>query len=246
VAFVLVFARVGPLFLLAPIFSSRMIPSRAKLVAALAIAFALTPLAERGQKVPEDVLRITGLVLKEALVGIAFAFVLAALSAAIQAGASLLDSIIGFSFASLVDPITNMQNAVLGQIYSVFTVVIFVVTGGDQMMIMGLARSYTLVSLTEGPDTARLGAMGVSALGSVFVIGLEVAAPALIALIVADCAFAIVARAVPQMNVFVVGLPAKIMLGFATVAVSLPFVAVHVQDDLANAVMAALAGISGK
>ena len=103
------------------------------------------------------------------------------------------------------------------------------------VMIMGLAKSYTLVSLTQGPDTARLGAIGFSALTSVFVIGLEVAAPAIIALIVADAAFAIVARAVPQMNVFVVGLPAKIMLGFATVAVSLPFVGMHVQDDLAAA-----------
>jgi flagellar biosynthetic protein FliR len=184
--------------------------------------------------------------LKEALVGIAFAFVLAALAAAVQAGAALLDSIVGFSFASLVDPITNMQNAILGQIYSVFTVVVFVVTGGDQMMIMGLAKSYSLVSLTQGPDTARLGAMGFSALASVFVIGLEVAAPAIIALIVADCAFAIVARAVPQMNVFVVGLPAKIMLGFATVAISLPFVAGHVQDDLANAVTLALHGLVPK
>jgi flagellar biosynthetic protein FliR len=246
VAFMLVMARVGPLFLLAPIFSARMIPVRAKLIAAGAIAFALTPLAERGQALPSDVIGVGGLVTKEALVGVAFAFVLAAIGAAVQAGASLLDTIIGFSFASLVDPMSNMSNAILGQIYSLFTVLIFVVTGGDQLMIMGLARSYDLLPLSVGPNTASLGGLGLSALRDVFIIGFEIAAPALIALIVADAAFAIVSRAVPQMNVFVTGLPAKILLGFATIAASLPFIAMHVQNDLATAVAAALQGLSGK
>jgi flagellar biosynthesis protein FliR len=246
VAFVLVIARVGPLFLLAPVFSARMIPARAKLIAAGAIAVALTPLAEHGQKLPSDVLGVGGLVLKEALVGVAFAFVLAAIGAAVQAGASLLDTLIGFSFASLVDPITNMSNAILGQVYALFTALVFVVTGGDHIMIMGLAKSYELVPLSAAPDPGQLGATGFAALASVFTIGLEIAAPAVIALVVADAAFAIVARAVPQMNVFIVGLPAKILLGFATVAASLPYVSMHVQDDLANAVMTALHGLSGK
>src|SRR4051812_17016171 len=97
-----------------------MIPARAKLVAAAAIAFALTPLAERGQTLPADAVGLLGAVAKEAIVGIGFAFAIGALGAAIQAGASLADSLIGFSFSALVDPITNMQNAVLGQLYAFF------------------------------------------------------------------------------------------------------------------------------
>lgn len=244
VAFVLVLTRVGPLFALAPIFSARMIPVRAKLIAAGAISLALAPLASHGQKLPTSAPLLAQLFFKEALVGFAFALVLSAIGAAVQSGASLLDSIIGFSFASLVDPITNMQNAVLGQVYAMFTALVFVVTGGDQIMIMGLAKSYQLVPLSGFPDPASLGAMGLTALAQVFVIGLEVAAPAVIALLVADAAFAIVARAVPQMNVFIVGLPAKILLGFATVGASLPFVAVHVQNDLQDAVMTALHGLT--
>lgn len=246
VAFVLVLARVGPLFLLAPVFSARMIPNRAKLIAAGAIALALAPLAERGQTLPTDVFGFGGLMLKEVLVGVAFAFVLAAIGAAVQAGASLLDTLIGFSFASLVDPITNMQNAVIGQIYALFTAMVFVVTGGDQIMIMGLAKSYSLVPLSGMPSMSALGSMGLTALAQVFTIGLEVAAPGVIALLVADAAFAIVARAVPQMNVFMVGLPAKILLGFAAIGASLPFVAVHVQGDLVDAVSTALQGIVGR
>src|SRR2546430_2737219 len=119
--FVLVMARVGVLFAVAPVFSSRMMPPRAKLIAAAAISLALTPLAPH-------------------------------------------------------------------------------------------------------------------VLAAVFVIALEVAAPPLIALVVADAAFGLVARAVPQMNVFIVGLPAKILLGLATIATSLPFMAGHITDGIDRAV----------
>jgi flagellar biosynthetic protein FliR len=245
VGFVLVLCRIGPLFLLAPIFSARFIPSRAKLIAAGAIALALAPIASRGQTLPTEIVELVFLVLKEAIVGLAFAFVIAVLGAAVQAGASLIDTIIGFSFAALVDPITNVQNAVVGQLYALFTAMVFVVTGGDQLMIGGLARSYEVVPLDGLPSFANLSALGFAAFTSVFSIGLAIAAPVVIALLVADAAFAIIAKAAPQMNVFSVGLPAKILLGFATIAASMPFVAEHVQADLENAVWQALRGLGG-
>lgn len=247
IGFVLVLARVGPLFALAPIFSARFIPGRAKMIAAGALALALAPVAMRGQTLPSsDVVGIALLIMKEALVGVAFSFVIAALGAAVNAGAGLIDTLIGFSFASLIDPITNMHNAIVGQVYALFTALVFVVTGGDQIMIGGLARSYQVVPLDRFPSSSALAQLGVGALVKIFAIGLELVAPVLIALLVADAAFAIVARAAPQMNVFQVGLPAKILLGFATIGASLPFVATHVQDDMQNAVWAALNGLAGR
>ena len=65
------------------------------------------------------------------MVGLAFAMPLALVAAGIQAGASLLDTIIGFSFAATIDPINNSQNAVLAQLYSLFAVMVFMLTGGD-------------------------------------------------------------------------------------------------------------------
>jgi flagellar biosynthetic protein FliR len=67
-----------------------------------------------------------------------------------------------------------------------------------------------------------------------------------IALLVADAAFAIVAKAAPQVNIFAVGLPGKILLGFGAIAASLPFVGNHVQDDLQAAVWEALRGLGGR
>ena len=93
------------------------------------------------------------------------------------------------------------------------------------------------------PPPAHLAALATSGLGDIFVIGLEIAAPVVIALALTDIAFALVSRAVPQMNVFQVGLPAKVLVGFATVAASLPFVATHLQDKLQELVLQALTAL---
>jgi flagellar biosynthesis protein FliR len=243
--FMLVLARVGGLFLLAPGFSSRMIPVRAKLMLAFAISLAIMPIATHGQQVPSDTGLVVTLLLKELLVGIAFAMPLAVLGAAVSAGAGLIDTIIGFSFAAQIDPISNQQNAVLAQFYSLFATMIFMVTGGDQIMIQGLAASYRLLPLGNTPSIAALAASAPAGLERVFVIGLEISAPVVIALVISDAAFGLVSRAVPQMNVFFVGLPAKIMLGFAVIGASLPFVAAHLTDEMQHSVVQALEILKG-
>jgi flagellar biosynthetic protein FliR len=241
-SFILVLCRVGGLFVLAPIFSGRMIPAHAKLIVAGAISFAIMPLVTHGAKVPTDV-AIVPLIMKELLVGLAIALALGAVAAGIAAAASLLDTTIGFSFAVLVDPLTQAQSAVVGQLYSLFSVLVFLMIGGDHLMIQGLAASYRLVPLGHTPTIAQFGALAQHDLGQIFLIGLEVAAPVLIALALVDVALALTARAVPTMNVFIVGLPAKILVGLGAIAASLPFVASHMQDELQQAVFQALGAL---
>jgi flagellar biosynthesis protein FliR len=240
IGFVLVLARVGGMFLLAPVFSSKFLPARAKLIAAGAISVALTPIALQNQKLPSDPLDVSALFVKEIGIGLAFALALGALGAAVQAGGSLLDTLAGFSFGAIVDPITGVQSAVFAQLYGIFATLIFVLTGGDHVMILGLARSYDLVPLGTLPGTGHLAALATAGLAQVFLIGLEIAAPVMIALLLADAAFGLVARAVPQMNVFVVGLPLKVILGFVVVGTTLPFVSSHLQGDLQQTVFQAL------
>jgi flagellar biosynthetic protein FliR len=244
IGFLLVLSRVGGLFVLAPGFSSRMIPARVKFAMAVAISLALTPMAMHGHPVGQDAGDLAMLIVKELMVGLAFALPLAIVAAGVQAGATLLDTIIGFSFAATIDPINNSQSAVLAQLYSLFAVMVFMLTGGDTVMLEGLAASYRVVPIDSFPDMTELAQQIVPLAGQVFVIGLEIAAPVVIALIVTDAAFGLIARAVPQMNVFFVGLPAKILLGFAVIGASLPFVAARVSDQLEASVYTALRALN--
>jgi flagellar biosynthetic protein FliR len=236
VGFVLVMARVGGIFFFAPVFSSKMIPARAKLIAAGALSLAIAPLATDGKALPLDPLVLGSLLGKEVLVGLAFALALGVLSAAVQAAASLLDTLVGFSFAALVDPFTNAQSAVLGQLYGMFATMVFLLTGGDHVVVMGLARSYDLLPLGAMPAPGHLAELATTGLADIAIIGLQIAAPVLLALVITDAAFGLVARAVPQVNVLVVGLPAKILVAFAVAAASLPFVAEHLRGELERSV----------
>ncbi len=238
--FVLVLARVGPLFLLAPPFSSRMIPPRARGIIAVAIAIGLAPIALGGQNVPNDLLEIAGLVVKEALVGLGFAFALACLFAAFSTAGSILDTTIGFSFGSLVDPVTNLQAGQMTQLYAMVAVAVFIAIGGEAWVIQGLARTYELVPLLATPSLSAMVAGAVAAFAGILTAALEVAAPVILALLLTDVAFGVVSRVVPQLNVFAVGFPTKIVVGLLVVGVSLPFVGGWLSDQLQLSVESAL------
>ena len=244
VAYVLVLGRVGPLFLLAPVLSATLIARRAKYIAAMGFALALTPLAEAGRTVPTDPLAFALTLAREVGIGISFALALGVLVAAVTAGASLLDTLVGFSFGALVDPVTGNQNAILGQVYSIFAMMIFLLTGGVGYMVLGVARTYTLIPLGTYPAAGALAALALSGAEQIPLIALELVAPVLVAVLVADAAFGIVARAVPQMNVLVMALPVKVLLACAVIAASMPFVGTALENDLVNSIGGALQALT--
>jgi flagellar biosynthesis protein FliR len=238
--FILVLARISPLFVVAPLFSSRQIPPRVRTIVACALAVGLAPIAMHGQHIPNDVLALFGLVLKELLVGLAFALSLALLFAAVSSAGALLDMLVGFSFGSIVDPLTGNQSAVLTQLYGLVALAIFVAIDGISWVVGGLARTFELVPLTAAPDVRSLGAGVVEGFTTIFSAALQVAAPVLLALVITDVAFGVVTRVVPQLNVFAVGFPVKVVVGMLVVAASLPFVSGWIGDQLQLSVAQAL------
>jgi flagellar biosynthetic protein FliR len=239
-AFFLVLARIGPLFVLAPLFSSKLVPVRVRGIVAVALAVGIAPVVSKGASLPLGADDLVWLILKEALIGAAFAFSISALFAALSAAGSLLDTSIGFSYGSLVDPVTGTQSTVLAQLYALVGTAVFIVIGGDGWVVRGFARTYQLVGLDQAPDLGRLvGAMQATFAG-IMTSALEVAGPVMLALILTDAAFGVVSRVVPQLNVFAVGFPAKVVVGLLLVAATLPFVAGWISGELQQDVGSAL------
>jgi flagellar biosynthetic protein FliR len=242
--FILVLARVTPLFVVAPMFSSRQIPLRVRTVVACALAIGLMPIAMHGEHVPNDVLALFGLVLKELLVGLAFALTIALLFAAVSTAGSILDMLVGFSFGAIVDPLSGNQSAVLTQVYGLVALAVFVAIDGIGWVVGGLARTFELVPLTTAPDVRALAAGVVASFTTIFASALEVAAPVLLAVVITDVAFGVVTRVVPQLNVFAVGFPVKVVVGLLVVGASLPFVSGWISDQLQLSVAQALQTVS--
>jgi flagellar biosynthesis protein FliR len=243
VGFILVLARVTPLFFLAPLFSSNMVPPRVRGVIAVAISIGLAPVALQGQHVPSDALALASLVIEGMLVGFGFAFGLAALFAAVESAGAFADIAAGFSFGSMVNPMDGNQSSVFSQFYSLVGTTIFLVIGGDAWVLRGLGRTFELVPLTAAPRIASLVGGAEQAFTIIFAAAVEIAAPVMIALLITDAAFGVVSRVVPQMSVFAIGFPAKVTVALLVVAASLPFLAGWLSNQLSMSVGAALGAL---
>jgi flagellar biosynthetic protein FliR len=180
------------------------------------------------------------LMLKEILVGMAFAYALGAMYSALAVAGSLLDTLIGFSFGALVDPITGNQSTVISQLYSLFGVMVFIAVDGDSWVVKGLGRTYDAVPLLQAPAIGSLTHGAEIAFSGVFLAAVMIAAPVLIAVTIVDAAFGMVSKVVPQMNVFAVGFPAKMLVGLSLIGATLPFVSGFVVDQLQLSVATAL------
>jgi flagellar biosynthetic protein FliR len=241
--FILVLARIAPLFLLAPIFSSKSLPPRVKGIAAVAITIGLTPMAVHGQHIPGDALALAGLVLQGMLTGLGFAFSIAVMFAAVESAAAFVDSVSGFSLGGMIDPMNGAQGGVFAELYATVGTMVFIAIGGDAWMLRGIARTFQLVPLTSAPRLNSLVGGAEQVFAGVFASGLEIVAPVLLALLVTDVAFGVVSRVVPQMNVFAVGFPTKIAVAVIVVGATLPFIGGWLTEQLALSVGSALTSI---
>jgi flagellar biosynthetic protein FliR len=238
--FFLVLARVSPLFVLAPLFSSKMVPARVKGIVAVGLSIGLTPLAVHGQTIPTDPMAVAGMLVVQVLVGLAFAFAVGMVVTAIEAAGSLTDMVAGFSFGAVIDPINGNQGGTMANLYSLVGLAMFIAIGGDAWTLHGLQKTFELVPLTKAPQIASLTSGVEQAFATIFVSAVEVAAPVILALLITDVAFGMIAKVVPQVNIFGVGFPMKVGVAMLIVAASLPFLGSFMSDQIANAVTGVL------
>jgi len=236
-AFFLVLGRVSPLFVLAPLFSAKQIPMQVRGIVAAALALGLTGVAMHGQQIPTQPMQVAGLMVVQILVGILFAYAIAALLAAVQTAGGLADILSGFSFGATVDPINGNPGGVFSELYALIGVMLFIAIGGDAWMLRGMART---IPLTRAPKLGSLVNAAELSFTSIFTSALEVAAPVILALLITDVAFGMVSRVVPQLNVFSVAFPLKVGVSLIVVAATLPFLGGWMQNQIYTSVATAL------
>jgi flagellar biosynthetic protein FliR len=241
--FILVLARVTPLFIFAPLFSSGLVPPRVRGIIAVAISIGLAPIALKGQHIPNDLMSLGALIVEGLLVGMAFAFSVSILMAAVETAGTLIDVISGFSYGQLINPASNQQSGVMARTYGLVGTAIFLIIGGDAWLLKGLGRTFQLVPLTGAPKISSLVSGTEHTFSTVFASALEIAAPVLLALLITDVAFGVVSRVVPQISVFAVGFPVKVAVALLVVGASLPFFANWLTEQLSVSVGAALGAL---
>jgi flagellar biosynthetic protein FliR len=222
-AFLLVFVRMTGLFVVAPIFGRRNIPSYFKIGFSLFTSLILintTVLqpAAYGDSIPGYVL----LVMKEFLIGLSMGYVAYLSYNAIYIAGEIIDMKIGFGVVNVMDPMSNIQVPITSNLYFIASMLIFLAIDGHHMLIKALYDSFS--TLPPGNMAFGAGALGVvtELFSTVLATGFKMAAPIVATVLIADVALGTVSRMVPQMNVFVIGMPLKIIIGLMIVALTIP------------------------
>ncbi len=222
--FLLIFARVSGIFSLAPFLGSANIPGYAKAGLSLLLSYILFPVVySSGVAIPDTVLAYAALVAGEFLLGLIFGFVSSLIMHAVQMAGHVLDMQIGFGIVNVFDPQFGQQVPLLGNFKYILALMVFLATNGHHVLLSALVASFKLVPVTGVVIPASLAGFIVKLVSGAFMIAFKITVPVLASLVLADVAFGILARTMPQMNIFVIGIPAKLIIGIFAMMMALPF-----------------------
>lgn len=214
--------RVAGLAVVAPGLSYQQAPIQVRAALAVGLAVVIAPVAAPPRCEIGEPGAYIALCVGEMAVGLALGFVASALLEALRFGGEVLDLQIGLRAGELFDPASGAQSGILSTGYYLLTLLLFVTIDGHHWLLRGVAGSFAIVPVGGLCLDADLASIASDLGTSVLVLGLRVAGPVMAALLLADLALGLVARAVPQINVFLVGIPAKIAVAFAIAAVGAP------------------------
>lgn len=216
---VLVAVRLSGLMVFAPVFSSPAIAPRIKAGFIFALTILLAPVVAvvPGAHVEIGVLSIAG----ELGVGLVFGLSLMMLTESLLFAGTLLGWSFSFSLINLLDPNTQVETPVLGQMLGWFGVLVILGAGLDRVLLAAVVRSFCLVPVGHAVVQAHTGAALAAMAGGIFLSGLQLAAPVMAATLVVEMTISMVSRLAPMLPVQVVGVPLKTMASYTVLIGSL-------------------------
>lgn len=222
--FLLVLTRASGIFFLTPVIGSRNVPVQIKIWLSLFLAIIAFPFVKMPQSVHLDNPMLFSITLgRELMVGVIIGFVALMFFSAVLIAGQLIDMQMGFGLVNVIDPMSQNQVPVIGQLKYLIAILVFLAINGHHWFVMMLAKSFELIPLGTFSLTPVIAEVVVRSFSDVLVMALKIGAPIFGTLILVDIALGIVARTMPQINVFIVGFPLKIGVGLATFILVLPY-----------------------
>ena len=222
-AFLQILVRVSALFVSAPVFGSREIPAQVKAGLAAVLSLVLLPLVKPtlGPAIPATVFGMAAILLGQALIGLLIGLVVSLLFVAVRIAGDLIDYQMGFTQAATFNPQFNETVSPIASFQYRYAIVLYLIANGHWLLLAALERSFTTLPVAH-LSVASLAGSFTDTTFRMLVSGLQIAAPAAAVLMVTDIAFAFLNRAMPSMQVYYVGMPVKILVGFVMVIAVIP------------------------
>jgi flagellar biosynthesis protein FliR len=211
----LIFIRIGTVFAVVPFFNAEIIPRRITALIALFLSFILLPLVPKIQIRPDElnILMMVSILIHQMLIGLALGLAIDVIFSGIQIAGELMGFQMGFSIANVVDPMTGITAPITSNLLYITAFLLFFSFGGHHLLIKALVETFAIMPIGDRMVHTGFLMSVITYAGAMFVIGIKVSAPVVGILLLINVSFAIIARALPQMNVFLMAFPLTIAVG---------------------------------
>lgn len=230
------FFRIGALFVAAPILNVKQIPVRFRIMLAVMITWLVVPLLPAPPRIEIFEASTALMIAQELAVGLAMGFLVQMAFNALIFGGQVMAFSMGLGFANMMDPTNGVQVPVVSQYYLILAMLAFLMMNGHLVLIQMIVDSFTVLPAAAG----GLSRNGVWELvlwgGRMFASGLVMALPVIMALLLINIGLGMIGRAAPQLNIFVVGFPITLTMGFVLMWATMP----HVMTDFGALVIQAM------
>ncbi|MDX1515694.1 MAG: flagellar biosynthetic protein FliR [Woeseiaceae bacterium] len=235
------FVRVGAFVMVMPVVGGSFVPMRVRLILAVALTAVIAPVTPTAST--PAVLSATGLVTmtQEIAIGVLLGFLVQLVFDAIALGGQVIGMSMGLGFAVFLDKARGVNIPVLGQLFLMLGMLVFLAMDGHLAMIQLLATSFHAWPVGHHALTPELLAALLDWTGQLFVFAMKIALPAITAILVVNLAFGTMSRAAPTLNLFAVGFPVAMLLGFAVIFLNMDVLQRNVMSFLATSLTAASA-----
>ena len=235
VVFLLVFVRVTSLIITAPLIGHVSVPLQVKAGLSVFCAYVLFPIiAKQTSTIHTNLGWIGFAALKECAVGLLVGFSLGLLFAGLRYAGELMSFSMGLSVTNVFDPESGQNTPVVGEFMYLSTVLLFLVLNGHHFVFESLAATFKTIPLGGAEMNESLFRIVMNCSGMMFVVAVKVAAPVTVAVFLANVAMSILARVMPQANIFMLGFPITIGVGFIVLISASPFLVLVFKKLLAE------------
>jgi flagellar biosynthetic protein FliR len=223
--FMLFFCRIASFFVVVPVFSARNVPAHFKIGLAFFVTLMVFSVMGTSTPVVYDSLYVLSII-REILVGISLGFIAYLFFTVVQIAGSFIDIQVGFGIANVIDPMTGASSPIIGNLKYMIAMLLFLSFNGHHLLLRAIMESYEWIPLSnELFAKIYQGAISefmLKSLTTVFALSFQMASPIIVALFLTDIGLGLLTRVAPQFNIFVIGAPLKMLLGFMLLILLFP------------------------
>ena len=221
-AFMLVFARIGAMVMLLPGLGEANIPVRIKLAIALLLTLVILPVHRAAYNIDmQSITALLVLMMHEIVIGVVLGATARVTLSALQVAGSVIAQQLGLGFVTSVDPTQGQQGLLIGNFLTILGLTLLFATDSHHLVIAALNDSYAIFAPGALMASGDVASLATNAFTAAFKIGIQLSAPFLVFGIVFNIGLGVLARLMPQMQVYFVGVPLSILAGFLILALVL-------------------------